>query len=94
MAAVKSTKAGSLRGQTNAIGLNGRLVGAIRERTVKFTKMSSANIRKAQIRIAQPKPTSGISLMTMIGKITPPKDEPAATRPRAAPRFAKNQVDA
>jgi hypothetical protein len=29
----------------------------------------------------------------MMGKITPPRDDPAATRPRAAPRFLKNHVD-
>ena len=93
MAAVKSTKVGSLRGRIKAIRLNGRLVGVIWERTVKFAKMSSANIRKAQVRIAQPKPTSEIRWTTIMGKMTPPKDDPAATRPRAAPRFLKNQVE-
>jgi len=58
MAPVKSTKVGSFRGRMKATRLNGRLVGAMRERTVKFAKMSSPNIRKAQVRIAQPKPTS------------------------------------
>ena len=77
----------------NAIGLNGRFVGAIRERTVRLAKTSSASIRKAQIRIAQPKPTSGIRLVTIMGNITPPKEDPAATKPRAAPRFLKNHVD-
>lgn len=94
MAAVSSAKVGSLSGRTKAIGLNGRLVGGMRDRTVKLAKMSNANIRKAQERIAQPKPTSGINLMTMTGRITPPRDDPAATRPSAAPRFAKNHVDA
>ena len=39
--------------------LNGRFVGAIRERRVKLAKMSNVNIRNAQIRKVQPKPTSG-----------------------------------
>jgi hypothetical protein len=77
----------------NAITLKGRFDGAIRERTVKFAKISNPSMRKAQMRIAQPKPTSGIRRTTMMGKITPPKDDPAATRPRAAPRLWKNQVD-
>ena len=77
----------------NAIRLSGRLVGAIRERTVRLANITNASIRKAQMRIAQPKPTSGISLTTMIGRITPPKEDPAATMPSAAPLFLKNQVD-
>lgn len=60
MAAVKREKLGSFRGRIKAFRLNGRFVGVIRERTVRFAKMSSANIRKAQLRIAQPKPTCGI----------------------------------
>ena len=93
MAPVKSVNVGSLRGRINAIALKGRLVGAIRERTVKLAKTINARIRKAQIRIAQPKPTSGISLTTMIGRMTPPREDPAATIPSAAPRFLRNQVD-
>ena len=76
-----------------AIKLNGRFVGGIRERTVKFAKLSIANIRKAQIRSVQPKPTSGSRWIIMMGKMTPPSEDPATTRPRAAPRFSKNQVD-
>lgn len=93
MAAVKSTNGGSPRGRMKAIGSNGRFVGAMRERTVRLAKTSNANIRKAQIRMAQPNPTSGISLTTMMGRMTPPRDDPAATKPRAAPRFSKNHVE-
>jgi hypothetical protein len=57
-----------------------------------FAKTSSASIRKAQIRIVHPKPTSGKRCVIMIGKMTPPSADPAATQPRAAPRFFKNQV--
>ena len=77
-----------------AIKLNGRFIGGILERTVKFAKVSSANIRKAQIRNVQPKPTSGIRWIIIMGKMTPPSEDPATTRPRAAPRFSKNHVDA
>ena len=49
-------------------------------------------MRKAQMRIAQGNPTSGISLVTMIGKMTPPRLEPAAVTPRAKARRAANQV--
>lgn len=48
---------------------------------------------KAQMRNVQPNPTSGIKWVTIIGKITPPSDEPAATRPMAAPLFFRNHVD-
>lgn len=93
MARVKSKNAGSDKGRTKAMRANGRLDGAMRDRTVKLAKIKSANIRKAQMRIAQPKPTSGIRRMTMMGRMTPPREDPAATKPRAAPRFAKNHVD-
>lgn len=59
-AADKSAKLGTFSGRMKAIALNGRFVGGIRERTVRFANVSSANIKKAQIRIVQPKPTSGI----------------------------------
>lgn len=59
MAAVKSENVSSFRGRTKAMKLNGRFVGAIRERRVKLAKMSNVNIRNAQIRKVQPKPTSG-----------------------------------
>jgi len=84
---------GSFKGRMKAIGVNGRFVGGIRERTVIFAKMRSASIRKAQIRTAQPKPTFGIKRTSIMGKMTPPKDDPAATRPIAAPRFLSNHVD-
>ena len=49
-------------------------------------------IIKAQMRMVQPKPTWGISFLTIIGKMTPPREEPATARPSAAPRFLRNQV--
>lgn len=50
-------------------------------------------MRKAQARIVQANPTVGMRRTTIIGRITPPREEPAATRPRAAPRCAWNHVD-
>jgi len=68
------------------------LLGGIRDVTVRLLKTIRPRIIKAQIRIVQPKPTCGISLLTMIGKMTPPSEEPATARPSAAPRFLRNQV--
>ena len=73
--------------------LNGRLVGSMRDLTVKLAKKRSASMRNAHMRIVQPNPTSGMRWTTIMGKITPPKDEPAATRPKAAPLLRKNQVE-
>lgn len=42
------------------------------------------------MRIAHPKPTSGMSLFTMIGIMMPPRPDPAATIPTAKARFFKN----
>ncbi|KAI9649720.1 hypothetical protein NHQ30_002301 [Ciborinia camelliae] len=49
-------------------------------------------MRKAQILIDQANPTAGIRCICMIGKITPPIDEPIVMRPNAAPRFLRNHV--
>jgi hypothetical protein len=73
--------------------LNGRLVGSMRDLTVKLAKRRSDSMRNAQMRIVQPNPTSGMRWTTIMGRITPPRDEPAATRPKAAPLLWKNQVD-
>lgn len=59
-AEVKSKNTGSLRGLRKAMGLNGRFVGLMRDLTVKFAKVSSANMTKAQTRIAQANPSCGM----------------------------------
>lgn len=84
---------GSFSGRTNASSSNGLFVGAILERTTRLAKMSNASIIKAQMRNVQPNPTSGIRWTTIIGNMTPPREEPAATRPMAAPRFLRNHVE-
>jgi len=65
----------------------------MRDLTVKLAKRRSDNMRNAQMRIVQPNPTSGMRWKTIMGRITPPRDEPAATRPKAAPLLWKNQVE-
>lgn len=72
---------------------NGRFVGGTRDRMVALATQSRAKMRNAQILIAQPNPTSGIKWMSMIGKMTPPSEDPETTRPIAAPRLAKNHVE-
>ena len=54
--------------------------------------MSMPNMRKAAALIVQGNPIFGMRLDTMIGKMTPPSDEPDAMMPNAVARFLKNQV--
>ncbi len=72
---------------------NLRPEGGMRERSVKIATMQLNRMRKAQVRIAQPNPVSRIICETMIGKMTPPRELPAAMIPIAIPRFLKNQVE-
>lgn len=93
MAAVSNTNTGLVNGTKNDFKTKGRLDGGSRERTVRFAKISRANIKNALVRIAHPNPTSGMRWINIIGKMTPPMEEPITTRPRAAPRFFKNHVE-
>ena len=90
--AVTSRKGSSAKGVTKSMSLNGRLVGAMRERTVRLPMMSMARMRKAQVRMVQPKPMLLTIRSTMIGKMTPPRLEPDATMPKASARRRKNHV--
>lgn len=54
--------------------------------------MSRPRIKKPQVRMAQPKPTSLIIRLTMMGKMTPPMLEPVERIPKAAPRFLSNHA--
>lgn len=54
--------------------------------------MSRPRTRKPQVRMAQPKPTSLMSRLTMMGKMTPPMLEPVERTPKAAPRFLSNHA--
>ena len=50
-------------------------------------------IKNAEVLMAQPKETSWMRRDTMIGKRTPPSEDPAAANPIAMPLFLKNQVE-
>lgn len=63
------------------------------EATVKFAMTSRPRMRKAQMRIDQPKPTCLMRRPTMMGKMTPPKLDPVARMPYAAPRFLSNHPE-
>jgi 5-methylcytosine-specific restriction endonuclease McrA len=93
MAVVSSRNVGSLKGRTSAMNSNGRLVGGILDRTARLANTKATKTRKAQIRIAHAKPTFGMRWTSMMGKITPPSEEPDTTSPSAAPRLAWNQVE-
>jgi hypothetical protein len=83
------TKLISLIGPRYWLKLNG--FGACRryEETVKLVMMSRPRMRKAHILMVQPKPTFGSRWTTMIGKMTPPNDEPAIANPPAIARLLR-----
>ena len=60
---------------------------------VRLAMTIRKRIRKAQILIVQAKPTSTVNLLTIIGKITPPRLEPEKTIPNANARRSLNQVE-
>ena len=82
----------SLNGAMKSFGLTGIGRGGMRLTIVRLAMTIRPKIRNAQIRIVDPKPTSGISFSTMMGKMTPPSDEPEAVIPKARARRLKNQV--
>lgn len=49
-------------------------------------------MRKEAVRIAQGKPTPATSRLIMMGKMTPPREDPDAMTPKAKARFLWNQV--
>ena len=53
---------------------------------------SKPRIMNAATLIVQAKSSLGIRWLIMIGKITPPREEPAATTPKASARHFRNQV--
>lgn len=54
--------------------------------------MRRPRMRKEAVRIAQEKPTAVTSRLIMMGKITPPREDPDAMTPKARARFLWNQV--
>jgi hypothetical protein len=85
-------KAGSFKGRINSITSTGLGLGVKRVLTVKFAMTSIPRIKKAAALIVHGYPIWGMSFETMIGKITPPREEPDAMMPKAAARFLKNHV--
>jgi len=49
-------------------------------------------MRNPAARTAHGNPTELKSRLSIIGKQTPPSDDPETTRPKANPRFLRNQV--
>ena len=84
--------AGSLRGRINSMTLSFLGRGCNLDLTVRFAIISRPNIIKAHARIVHGKPIFGISLATIMGNITPPREDPEAIIPNAAARFLKNHV--
>ena len=88
----RRVNAGCFKGRINSIISSFLGRGANLDLTVKLAITSMPRIMNAQTLIVQGKPIFGISLLTMMGKITPPSDEPEAMIPNAAARFLKNHV--
>ena len=65
----------------------------VRGRTVKTATICSTKIMNAHVLIVQGYPTAGIMRLIMIGKMTPPTDDPVTITPMAAPRLFANQVE-
>ena len=60
--------------------------------TVRLAMISIPRIENAAVLMVHGNPISGISLDTMMGKITPPREDPEAIIPNAVARLLKNQV--
>ena len=88
-----SAYGGSARGVMNSLRTSGLGAGGSRDFTIKLAMTSRPRIKKAATRIVQGNPISGMSRVTRIGKITPPRDEPDAMIPKAKARRRKNQVE-
>lgn len=88
----KSANAGSRRGRMKSMRMNGLGEWLNLDFTVRLQITSIPRIIKAAALIVQGNPIRGMSFETMIGKITPPSDDPDAMTPNAAALFLKNQV--
>ena len=77
----------SLNGLKNSMSSNFRVGGGWRGFRRTFPMATRPRRRNAVLRIAQPKPIRGIRRDTIIGRITPPTDEPETTIPKARARW-------
>jgi hypothetical protein len=66
--------------------------GGSRDLSVRFAMIHMKRIRKAVIRIAHPNPTEIMRRRSMMGKMTPPSEDPEAVTPRANARRRWNQL--
>lgn len=85
-------KAGSLRGRMKSIISTLLGFGVNLDFTVRLEMMSIPRIMNAAALIVHGNPILGISFDTMMGKITPPREDPEAIIPNAVARLLKNQV--
>lgn len=90
-AATVKTNLMSCNGRIKFMGSNPFFCGFNLDFRVRLAMTSIKRMRNAQIRIAQPNWTCGISFDTMIGKITPPRLDPEAVIPSANARRLANQ---
>jgi hypothetical protein len=85
-------KAGSFRGRMNSMTSTFFCRGVNLDFTVRLATAHMPKIMNAADLIVHGNPIFGMSLETIIGKITPPKDDPDAMVPKAVARFLKNHV--
>jgi hypothetical protein len=88
----RRVNAGSFNGLMNSIISNFLGLGVNLDLTVRFAMISNPKIKNAAARIVHGNPIFGISFETIIGNITPPRDDPDAITPNAVARFLKNHV--
>lgn len=88
---VRSTKAGSFRASMKSLSERGFRDGGMRDLMNMFATTSNPSIMKATARIVQPNPICGISFVTMMGRMTPPRLDPVTMIPMAAARCLRNQ---
>ena len=67
--------------------------GFVLGRTVRIAMICRPRMRKAAALMVQGYPVLWIMRLIMMGKMTPPTDEPVTMMPIAAPRFLENQVE-
>jgi hypothetical protein len=82
----------SLNGVRNSISEKRRVGGGKRDLIRMLPRISMPSSRNAVLRMAQPKPMRGIKRSTIMGRITPPMDDPETTTPKARARWRENHV--
>ena len=88
---VTRRKGSSPRGLINSLRSRGLGLRGKRLVTVRFAMIRTNKIRNAAQRIAHPNPISSMSRWTIIGRMTPPREDPDARMPKTRARFLRNQ---